>query len=236
MNCGEEIPLEPLTDVEGINYVQIFNSPDTSFGQPFLGNVLKLESVMFGAGKGHFVEVKDNAKYKLLSLQAQKDALRSAIDIAGITNNVDPAVVFTVYQTYLTIYINGITRKNYAMSYNSRANYDYSFDINNNAKIGIPGDGNYVNGIKQRDIETARYLIPGVQSVDKIEHEINNWNRESSVIIKTVDTRKNDKKDIPTIPPLPFPSDTPTLLESGANIQQVVTLIIRSGPDAGVHW
>ena len=76
LNCGEEIPLEPLTDVEGINYVQIFNSPDTSFGQPFLGNVLKLESVMFGAGKGHFVEVKDNAKYKLLSLQAQKDALR----------------------------------------------------------------------------------------------------------------------------------------------------------------
>ena len=234
LNCGEEIPLEPLTDVEGINYVQIFNSPDTSFGQPFLGNVLKLESVMFGAGKGHFVEVKDNAKYKLLSLQAQKDALKSAIDIAGITNTFDPAVVFTVYQTYLTIYINGITRKNYAMSYNSRANYDYSFDINNNAKIGIPGDGNYVNGIKQRDIETARYLIPGVQSVDKIEHEINNWNRESSVIIKTVDTRKNDKKDVPIVPPLPFPSNTPTLLESGENIQQVVTLIIRTPPDAGV--
>ena len=122
------------------------------------------------------------------------------------------------------------------MSYNSRANYDYSFDINNNAKIGIPGDGDYVNGIKQRDIETARYLIPGVQSVDKIEHEVNNWNRESSVIIKTVDTRKNDKKDIPTIPPLPFPSDTPTLLQSGANIQQVVTLIITTPPDAGVHW
>lgn len=233
LKCGEEIPLEPLTDVEGVNYVQIFNSPDTSFGQPFLGNVLKLESVMFGAGKGHFVEVKDNAKYKLLSLQAQKDALRSAIDIADITSDFDPAVVFIVYQTYLTIYINGITRKNYAMSYNSRANYDYSFDINNNAKIGIPGDGDYVNGIKQRDIETARYLIPGVQSVDKIEHEINNWNRESSVIIKTVDTRKNDKKDIPTILPLPFPSDTPTLLNIGTDVQQVVLLNILSGRVGG---
>ena len=32
---------------------------------------------MFGAGKGHFAEVKDNAKYKLLSLEAQQDALKS---------------------------------------------------------------------------------------------------------------------------------------------------------------
>jgi hypothetical protein len=35
---------------------QIFNSPETSFAQPFLGNVLR-ESVMYGAGKA-FVDVK----------------------------------------------------------------------------------------------------------------------------------------------------------------------------------
>jgi ribosomal protein L35AE/L33A len=49
---------------EDILYRQIFNSPETSFGQPFLGTVLKLESVLFGAGKAHFVQVEDNAKYK----------------------------------------------------------------------------------------------------------------------------------------------------------------------------
>ena len=40
---------------------------------------------MFGAGKGHFAQVKDNAKYKLLSLEAQQDALKSAEEVAGLT-------------------------------------------------------------------------------------------------------------------------------------------------------
>ena len=210
LGCKLEEPLKPITelnDEEGLSYRQIFNSPDTSFGQPFLGNVLKLESVMFGAGKGHFAEVKDNAKYKLLSLEAQQDALESAIDVAGLTNAFNIGVCFTVYQTYLTIYINGITRRNYAQSYNSRASYDYSFDIGNN-KFGS-GSGTSFVGIKQRDIDFARYLIPGVQSLSPGEYDVNNWNRESSVFIKTIENR--DFTNNSSVSYIPFPSDTNSL-------------------------
>jgi hypothetical protein len=150
---------------------------------------------MFGAGKAHFVEVKDNAKYKLLSKEAQEDALNSAERVASMgSGGFNAGIMFTVYQSYLTIYINGITRRNYAMSFNSRANYDYHFPINNNT------DG----GIKQREIELTRYLIPGVQSFNNNQSPINNWNRESSVFI---DTKIDDN-----ILALPLPQNTNSLI------------------------
>ena len=210
LKCDRDIPIKPL---EGVDYEeakdildkQIFNSPDTSFGQPFLGSVLKLESVMFGAGKAKFVEVKDNAKYKLLSKEAQQDALKSAENIAEMgAGNFDAGIMFTVYQSYLTIYVNGITRKNYAMQFNSRANYDYHLPVPNNSR----------GGIKQREIDLARYLIPGVQSFNNGQPPINNWNRESSVFI---DTKTNDD-----IVALPLPQDTPELRP---NLNQPSTLV-----------
>lgn len=207
LNCKEEKKQEPIKNQsdEDIAYRQIFNSPETSFGQPFLGNVLKLESVMFGGGKGHFVEVKDNAKYKLLSKEAQIDALNSSEEVAGITDDFNAGVMFTVYQSYLTIYINGITRKNYGMSFNSRANYDYSLPVDNNTN----------NGIKQRDIDLTRYVIPGVQSLGENELDINNWNRETSVFIKTIDERENSSP----VSAIPFPSNTPSINPSGIDPQ-----------------
>jgi hypothetical protein len=166
------IPLEAFT-TDGSKYRQVFNSPETSFGQPFLGNILKLENVIFGAGKAHFVEVKKNAFYKLLTYEAQVDALTSSFAIGGT----DITAVFTAYQAYLTIYVNGITRRNYGWSFNSIASYDYSSNIYNNT------------GLKQRPIELAQYLIPGVQSAgDNLS--INNWNRESSVYLKTTEQLK----------------------------------------------
>lgn len=212
IGCKVEIPVEPITEInddEGLSYRQVFNSPDTSFGQPFLGNVLKLESVMFGAGKGHFAQVKDNAKYKLLSLEAQQDALESAIEVGDLTSSFNAGVCFTVYQTYLTIYINGITRRNYAQSYNSRASYDYSFDIGNNKFGSANGGTTSFLGIKQRDIDFARYLIPGVQSLAPNEYNVNNWNRESSVFIKTIENR--DFTNNTSVDQIPFPSDTNSL-------------------------
>lgn len=177
------------------SYRQIFNSPETSFGQPFLGNILKLESVMFGAGKAHFVEVKDNAKYKLLSEAAQKAALDSSAALGAKTSPFNATAMFTAYQAYLAIYINGITRKNYAYSFNSIADYNYG--------VGVPDQ----QGVKQREIDIARYLIPGVQAVnDKLP--INNWNRESSIFIKT-----NESKST-----LPFPNKSPNMLSGTESI------------------
>jgi hypothetical protein len=96
LSCGVPLPLKANTKEE-TKYRQVFNSPETSFGQPFLGNVLKLENVIYGKGQDHFIQVRDNAKYRLLSKEAQEDALKSASDIAP--GNL--VAIFTAYQAYL---------------------------------------------------------------------------------------------------------------------------------------
>jgi hypothetical protein len=166
----------------------VFNSPETLFGQPTLGNILKMENVIFGAGKGHFVEVKNNAQYKLLTSTVQQSALDSSFTIANSTGTFDANAMFTTYQAYLQIYINGISRSNFAYSFNSVASYDYSNVINN----GL--------GIKQRMLSTYQYLTPGVQSVNDT-YDINNYQREGSVFLKTDTNTVNPL-------PLPFPSDS----------------------------
>jgi uncharacterized protein (TIGR02145 family) len=192
--CGLAKSLPAITS-ESSRYRQVFNSPDTSFSQPFLGDILKLENVMFGGGKAHFVPVKGNAKYRLLSRQAQEDALDSSF--ALVVGSGDMTAVFTAYQAYLTIYVNGITRKNYAQSFNSIASYDYSADIGNN----ITSNG--VVGIKQRQLDIQTYLIPGVLNVGD-DKNINNYQRESSIYTKTIDKYA----------PLPFPNQTASLIDS----------------------
>lgn len=187
--CGVNVPLSFKTADDSLRTRQIFNSPETSFGQPFLGDILKLESVMFGGGKAHFVEVKDNAKYRLLTKEAQQDALNSSGDIGGG----DAAAIFTAYQAYLEIYINGITRKNYAYSFNSIADYNYS--------VSVPDD----QEIKQRRIDLKKYLIPAIQAVGDGNIDINNYQRETSVYIKTDDAQT----------PLPFPHLSPNMTPTG---------------------
>ena len=190
-DCKKENPQPGVTE----KYRQIFNSPETSFGQPFLGGVLKLESVMFGKGKAHFVEVKGNAKYKLLTKEAQEDALNSANALGALTTPFSASAMFAAYQAYLTIYANGITRKNYAYSFNSVGDYNYG--------VGVPDN----QGVKQRNLDIARYLIPGVQNVGDI-YNINNYQRESSVYLRT-DLNK---------PALPFPDKSPNMVSGGSSI------------------
>lgn len=177
--------LKAFTD-EDSKSRQVFNSPETSYGQPFLGDVLKIENVIFGAGKAHFVQVKKNALYRLISKEAQEDALKSSVAIADITSPFSSTALFTAYQAYLQIYLNRITRRNYGYSYNSILNYNYSSPVDNEL------------GIKQRKIDTSQYLYPGVQSVND-DLNLNNYQRESSVYIKTNSS-------------LPYPSQTNSLL------------------------
>lgn len=175
-------------------YRHVFNSPETSFGQPTLGDVLKLENAIYGAGRAHFVQVKKNATYKLITRQAQLDALLSSYNIANL-GGFDATAMFTAYQAYLQIYINGITRQNFAYSFNSVANYDYSADIQNN------------EGIKQRELAICQYLVPGFQSVGDT-HDINNFQRESAVYIKTPETKD----------PLLFPNQIPSLIGGAGSL------------------
>jgi hypothetical protein len=191
--CKGQTSQAPITQDPDLPYRQIFNSPETSFGQPFLGDILKLEAVMFGGGLAHFVEVKDNAKYRLLTKEAQQDALTSAGQVGGG----DAAAVFTAYQAYLEIYINGITRKNYAYSFNSIADYNYM--------VAVPDDMEK----KQRRIDLKRYLIPAVQAVGEGEIDINNYQRETSVYLRTEGWDDKDPK------PLPFPHESPNMVATG---------------------
>ena len=174
------------TDASKYRYV--FNSPETSFGQPSLGSILKLENAMFGAGNAHFVEVKNNARYRLLTREIQYQALLDSYKVANITSPFNQAGMFTMYQAYLTIYINGISRKNFAYSFNSVAQYDYSANVAN----GI--------GIKQRELDLYQYLLPGVQSVSD-DYDVNNFQRETSVYLKTAAAKTA----------LPYAQDTPSL-------------------------
>ena len=202
-DCSFSAPLSPITNDPNLSKRQIFNSPETSFGQPFLGNILKLENVLFGKGYAHFVQVKSNAKYRLLTAEAQEDALKSSERLGGYTNPFNATAMFTAYQAYLQIYINGITRRNYAQSFNSTASYDYNASVPNNFTLGNN------TGIKQRELDIKRYLIPGVQNVGD-DFNINNYQRESSVYLKTKEKRNNVD-----VPGLPFPSSSPNIATLG---------------------
>lgn len=187
-------------------YRMVFNSPETSFGQPVLGNILKAESVIYGGGRAHFVQVKKNAEYKLISESAQADALNSSYNIATTTGSLDATAMFTAYQAYLTIYINGITRRNFAYSFNSIGSYDYSTSVPN----GL--------GVKQRELDLYQYLIPGVQSVGDI-HDVNNFQRESSVYLKTLST----------LTPLPYSNKSPNIAPGGTSLISDDSRITISG-------
>ena len=227
-DCKEEVPQKPISDQPELAYRQVFNSPETSFGQPFLGDILKLENVIFGKGLGHFVEVRGNAKYKLLTEEAQRDALQASQNVGSISVGFNATAMFTVYQSYLTIYINGITRRNYAYSYNSIADYNYNVGVGNDITVGN------VRGIKQRTLDINRYLIPGVQSVgDTINvtvggttvvknAPINNYRRESTVYLRT----DLDK------PALPLPSNSPSMIVGGAPIVTEKSRITIGGTGA----
>jgi hypothetical protein len=199
LTCNVAKPLPSITD-GNINYRQIFNSPETSFGQPFLGNVLKLENVIFGKGQAHFVQVKDNANYRLLTKEAQEDALDASSRLGNLTSPFSAGAMFSAYQAYLTIYINGITRRNYAYSYNSIADYNYNVSVPN-------------NGFKQRMLDIKKYLIPAVQNVGD-DFNINNFDRETSVFLKT-------KEDLTT---LPFPSSSANMLTTGLKDKSRITI------------
>jgi hypothetical protein len=182
--------LTPIREQEDLLKRQIFNSPETSFGQPFLGDILKLESIMYGGGKGHHVEVKENAKYRLITKEAQEDALKTAESVASITQAFSLEAMFAVYNAQLTIYRNEITKRNFARSYNAIASYNYS--------VGVPDE----QGVKNFNLDIKRYLIPEVLNVGEDDVNLNNFQRETSVFLRSKDT-------------ISVPDQSPNMLPTG---------------------
>lgn len=181
-----------------------FHSPDTSFYQPSLGTLLKLETVEYGLTRSHFVQVKGHAKYKFPSLGSYLTSLGIGIAVGfasatiGVSDNIfNGAAAFTAFEVFSDLIYKLIPRKNFAYQFNSIGYY------NNN--VTIPND----NGNKVRTIDIGSYLSSGLQGNSDL-FPINNYQRESSVYLRTTST-------------LPFqdtyngvPSDTSRYTASGA--------------------
>lgn len=164
------------------------HSPDTSFYQPFLGTQLKLETAEFGKSQGHFAEVLNHSKYKVLSFSAYTFALSAAVVIGlasstlGLSDNIfNGSAAFTAFQVIIDIIDKLVPRKNYAYQFNSTGQYT-DFKI-------VPND----LGQKIRFADIATYLVPGMTTAGDTLI-VNNFQRESSVYLRTTDT-------------LPFPQD-----------------------------
>lgn len=158
-----------------------FHSPDTSFYQPYLGNILKLETAEYGESKGHFQMVEKHSRYRFLSTAAYGSAVAIAVIVGavsalqGVSSGIfNGTAAFTALQTMLDIIEKLTPRKNFAYQYNSIGNYDkYKY---------IPNSGN-----KQRKIDLGVYLAPGMFGIGDT-YDVNNYQRESSIYLKTAKT------------------------------------------------
>jgi hypothetical protein len=155
-----------------------FHSPDTHFYQPTLGTQLKLESVEYGLADSHFVQVDEHSKYKFLTGSAHGVSLGIGIAVAlsrimlGLSNQgPDLSAGLAAYGISLAIIEKLIPAKNFAYQFNSIGKYTEHTTIPNNGK-------------KIRVLDLAVYLTSGLMSAgdDKI---INNYQRESSIYLKT---------------------------------------------------
>jgi hypothetical protein len=156
----------------------VLHSPDTHFYQPTLGTILKLETAEYGLNNAHIRQVKNHPKYQMLAAGAyytsfQAGGLVAVANALLIANSPfgDPWVTM---QFVIDLFEKTMPRLNYAYQFNSIGTYDKYKPVAN--------DGN-----KQRAISTAEYLTPSIQSVND-DLLLNNWQRESSVYVKTQTT------------------------------------------------
>lgn len=166
-----------------------FHSPDTSFYQPTLGTILKLETVEYGDSRGHFQLVQKHSRYKFLSAGSYATGLVVAVIIGFASSTVgtstqlfDGTAAFTAFNVFLDIIENLTPKQNFAYQYNSIGEYEEYKTITN-------------NGFKQRRINLSFYLEPGMVNRGDT-YTINNFQREGSVFIRTSQ-------------PLPFASTLP---------------------------
>lgn len=181
-----------------------FHSPDTSFYQPNLGNILKLETAEYGETRSHFVQVKHHARYGFLSNSAVVGSLAVAIGIGfasstvGVSTNVfNGTAAWTALQVMLDLITKLIPNKNFTYQQSSLGQY---IDFKN-----VPNAGN-----KQRKLDLAVYLHPGMANVGD-EFTINNYQRESSVYLKTDKTLPY----VDTVPGVPSDNSRYTLSDEG---------------------
>jgi len=178
---GEDIRLDGFN--KGISDIRYnFISPNTTFNRPPLaGNILKIESVLYGNSTGYLTKVKDDPKYSISTVLTIKVAVSFAVaSILVITQNGgmfgSPTVQINL-SNFTPVFIQTLDLMNKLVPYREYGYQYLSIGKYDNSLNTIP-EGNTV-----RNLELAGYIDPGMQSIGDI-HTINNFNRESSVYLR----------------------------------------------------
>ncbi len=173
-----------------------FMSPDTSFDDPPLNGTLRLESIEFGKADAHLVQVQNNPRYTIGTQKGVKIAAMLAIatifsydfgfDIATQVGSTSSVTTTPKLKLHLDIsqflpafnvaydLIKKLTpAEQYGYQYNAVGNYCQSIPVQN-------------SGNKARAIDVAGYINPGMLTLPGEQLPLNNFQRESSVYVRTV--------------------------------------------------
>lgn len=168
--------LKPFSGEQGKDQFT-FHSPDIHFGR--VENVdsgyLKLESVDYGRGIGHFTRIKNNAEYKFMTKNATQAAaaLSAAVafDLKSGKAKFNGSDFAQMYTNMNELFTKLVEYKNFG--YNILSQVDF------NKTVPVPNTGD-----KIRPINYGTYLVDGFNTIEdgKI---LNNKSRESSLYLNT---------------------------------------------------
>lgn len=158
-----------------------FHSPDTHFKKEPISGSLKLETIEYGKTDSHFVKVDKHAKYAIGTRKgveiATVLALSTVLSYTGGFLSVEVSInlgnFLPGFQAAFDMVKKLIPLREYAVQYNGVGNYS-------KYKV-VPEQGN-----KVRTISNIGYLQPGIVNIS--DRPVNNFQRESSVFIKTDET------------------------------------------------
>lgn len=185
---GENIPLRLNAFTEDLKNRWVFMSPDTSFKKPALAGTLRLETIEHGTAQAHLVRVQNNAEYEIGTKDGVKMAVVLALstilsynisltigDVFGISTslNIDFSSFLPAFAQAYDLIGKLIPFENYGYQYNAVGLYNQSIPVQN-------------TGNKVRAIDVAGYLDPTLLTVPGESMPLNNYQRESSVYIRTV--------------------------------------------------
>lgn len=165
-----------------------FISPDTSFIRPSLSGQLKLETAEFGLAKAHIIQVQDNPRYEIGTQKGVKMAVLLALTTIlsvrlemqiGTTTSVNPSLDIS-FANFLPAFLQAydmisklVPFEQYGYQYNAVGNYCNYMPVSN-------------TGNKIRLMTSVGYIGPGIETIPGETAAVNNFQRESSVFIKTL--------------------------------------------------
>lgn len=172
--------LKPFEDQNGKDQFT-FHSPDTA-GQlfPQADNIdtgyIKLESIDWGKGSGHFDPIKNNAEYKFTTPDAIKASIALSSGVAfdfsrGGKPSFNGSDFAQVYTNVTELFEKLIAYQNFGYNINSIATFNKSYPV--------PNEGNKIRGI-----DYGTYLVNGNNTIEEGKI-LNNQGRETSLYLKT---------------------------------------------------